>query len=73
MHSPSIIMTLTCYITPPLNLGILLKTAFGHLFGIYLFLCLIDEHCMTPWLGYYQESLASGHPDQSSRPIMIYH
>ena len=62
---------LRCYIKPPLYLGIPLKTAFGHMFGIYLFLCLIDAHGKTPWLGYYQESLASGHSDGSSTLVTI--
>ena len=63
----------TCYIKPHLYSGTFLETAFGHIFGTYLFLCLIDAHGRTAWLGYHQDSLAFGHADGSSRPIVICH
>ena len=62
----------TYYIKPPLYSGTPLKTALGHIFGTYLFLCLIGAHGKRPWFGYHQESLASGHSDGSSRAIKTY-
>ena len=49
-----------CYIKLPLYSGTPLKTTFGHIFGTYLLLCLIDAHGKTLWLGYHQKSLVSG-------------